>query len=348
MQDAATRLDAACRPWAASRAFETSRIEHFRVNNSDAPRSRALLGALAEAAIFRLLAPPAARAARPGAEGLESRLVRHTLDGMSATETDGGPRVLLELGPVTRLTLNRPAQANALDVAMGEELSDALKLVSREPDVRVLVLAGAGKHFSAGGDFAFIEENTRLSPDVVRARMLHFYGLYLSVLEVPVPTIALVHGSAIGAGLCLALACDQRVGTRTARLGANFLRVGLHPGMGATLLLPHVVGPARAARLLSTAEVVSGEPAVALGLLGEIVEDDELTGTGERLAAQVAKGAPIAARALVETLRAPLRQRLPEALAREAECQARDFATEDVRTAIAAFRRGDAPVFSGR
>jgi enoyl-CoA hydratase/carnithine racemase len=172
--------------------------------------------------------------------------------------------------------------------------------------------------------------------------------MYLSVLDVPVPTLALVQGSAIGAGLCLALACDLRLGTRSARLGANFLRVGLHPGMAATLLLPHVVGAARAARLLTTAEIVSGEQALALGLLGEVVADDELHAAGQRVATQIAKGAPLAARELVETLRAPLRAALPAALAREAECQANDFGSEDLRTAIAAFRRGQPPMFTGR
>jgi enoyl-CoA hydratase len=263
-------------------------------------------------------------------------------------QQDKGSRVRVELGTITHVSLNRPAQANALDVAMGEELDAALKLAIREPEVRVIVLSGEGKHFSAGGDFAFIEDTTRLPREQVRERMLRFYRLYLSVLDVPVPTLALVHGSAIGAGLCLALACDLRVGTRNSRLGANFLRVGLHPGMGATLLLPHVVGPARAARLLSTAEVVNAEAALELGLLGELVDDNELGRAGERVAAQMAKGAPLAARELVETLRAPLKQRLPEVLAREAECQADDFATEDIRTAIAAFRRGEAPVFAGR
>lgn len=267
---------------------------------------------------------------------------------MSTMGTDGRPRVRIELGRITRVVLNRPAQANALDEAMGEELQAALERASSEPEVRVIVLSGEGKHFSAGGDFAFIEENTRLPREQVRDRMLRFYRLYLSVLDVAVPTVALVHGSAIGAGLCLALACDVRVGTRSARLGANFLRVGLHPGMGATLLLPHVAGAARAARLLSTAEVVSGEAAAALGLLGDVVDDGELERAGERVAEQIAKGAPLAARELVATLRAPLKQRLPEALAREAECQANDFATEDIRTAITAFRRGEAPVFSGR
>src|SRR5262245_45827780 len=185
---------------------------------------------------------------------------------MSAAPSANEPRVLLELGPITRVTLNRPQQANALDVEMGSELEAAVARISREPDVRVVVLGGAGKHFSAGGDFAFIEENTTLPRERVWERMLRFYEMYLCVLQLPVPTVARIHGSAIGAGLCLALACDVRIGERSARLGANFLRVGLHPGMGATLLLPHVVGAARAARLLHTAETVDGELAHTLGL----------------------------------------------------------------------------------
>ena len=141
---------------------------------------------------------------------------------------------------------------------------------------------------------------------------------------------------------------DLRVAERSARLGAKFLRVGLHPGMGATLLLPHVVGPARAARLLHTGETLDGERAHALGLLSELAPDAGLVSATEHLAAQLASGAPNAARRMVATLREPLRRSLPAVLAREAECQADDFAGEDVRTAIEAFRRGDKPDFSPR
>jgi enoyl-CoA hydratase/carnithine racemase len=267
---------------------------------------------------------------------------------MSELDQAAEPRVLVELGAISRLTLNRPARANALDVDTGMELEAALKAVREHPDVRVVVLSGAGKHFSAGGDFGFIEENTRLPRAEVKARMLRFYRMYLAVLELPVPTIAVVRGSAIGAGLCLALACDLRIGSRSARLGANFLRVGLHPGMGATLLLPHVVGSARAAQLLMTAEIVSGDAALQSGLLGQLVEDAELPAAVDRAATDVARGAPLAMRRTVETLRAPLRAALPATLEREAECQADDFASEDIRTAVAAFRRGEAPQFAGR
>jgi enoyl-CoA hydratase/carnithine racemase len=258
------------------------------------------------------------------------------------------PPVLLELGELTRLTLNRPRQANALDVPMGEAFEAAIAAVQAHPGVRAVLLCGAGSHFSGGGDFAFIEETSRLPREQVRARMLRFYQMYLRVLDLPVPTIAVVQGSAIGAGLCLALACDVRIGALSARLGVNFLRVGLHPGMGATALLPHVVGAPRAARLIFSSELVDGERAAAQGLLTEVVPDAELTNAAQKLASQIARAAPLAAREAVDSLRAPLRAALPAALAREAECQSHDFGSEDVRLAIEAFRRKQPPVFVGR
>lgn len=267
---------------------------------------------------------------------------------MSESATNPEPAVLLELGELTRLTLNRPQQANALDVPTGEAFEDAIAQVQAHPGVRAVMLRGAGSHFSGGGDFAFIEQTSRLGRDAVRTRMLRFYQMYLRVLDLPVPTIAVIQGSAIGAGLCLALACDVRIGARSARLGVNFLRVGLHPGMGATALLPHVVGAARAAQMIFSSELVDGERAAAQGLLTEVVADGELDSAAHRLAAQIAKAAPLAAREAVESLRAPLRAALPAALAREAEQQSHDFGTEDVRLAIEAFRHKRPPVFVGR
>lgn len=266
------------------------------------------------------------------------------------TETTGNaePRVVLELGPITRLTLNRPAVANALDGLMADEFEAALQRIAAQQEVRAVVLAGAGSHFCAGGDFAFIEENTRLSREVVEARMLRFYRTFLGLLDLGVPTCAAISGSAVGAGLCLALACDLRIGASTARLGARFVHVGLHPGMGATLLLPHVVGPAVAADLLFGGVVLGAERAAAVGLLHRVVAVTDLESAVERCLAPVLQAAPLALRQTVETLRAPLRERLPAALAREAACQAADFGSEDVRRAIAAFRSGVRPEFVGR
>lgn len=267
---------------------------------------------------------------------------------MTEPNTPSKPAVLLELGEITRVTLNRPEHANALDWRTGEELEAAVATISARRDVRVVVLAGAGMHFCSGGDFDFIEQNTRLGRDEVEARMSRYYRMFLSVLALPVPTIALIQGSAIGAGLCLALACDVRFGDVSARLGLTFLRLGLHPGMGATALVPRAVGSARAAELLLTAELMNGERAAQLGLLSRAVAASELAGAGERAAREMVSLAPIAARACVETLRAPLRSALPAALAREAACQAVDFGTEDVRRAVEAFKAKRQPELVGR
>ncbi len=267
---------------------------------------------------------------------------------MTESALGAAPLVLLELGEITRLTLNRPAQANALDWEMGQALEEAVSRIQRCEDVRVVMLGGSGQHFCSGGDFAFIEENTRLEAEQVRARMLRFYQMYLSIVDLPVPTLAVLHGSAIGAGLCLALACDLRLGSASARLSVNFVRLGLHPGMGATALLPHLLGSARARQLLLTGEVLNGEQAAALGLLTRVVPLEELTASADRVANTLASAAPLAVRDTTETLRAPLRSLLAAALPREAACQAANFGTEDVKRAIEAFKQKQPPSFVGR
>jgi enoyl-CoA hydratase len=263
-----------------------------------------------------------------------------------ASETE--PRVLLQLGEIARLRLNRPLQANALDWQMGQEFETALASVASSSDVRVLVLTAAGAHFCSGGDFAFIEENTRLAQARVEERMLRFYRMFLGLIDLQVPTVAVLQGSAIGAGLCLALACDVRVGSTQARFGLNFVRIGLHPGMGASVLLPRAVGATHAAELLLLGQTLNGERAARLGLLTEAVPPEELDAAAERTALSLASVAPLAVRATVATLRAPLRADLAAALPREAACQARDFGTEDIKRAIEAFRRKATPVFVGR
>jgi enoyl-CoA hydratase/carnithine racemase len=257
------------------------------------------------------------------------------------------PRVLLELGEITRLKLNRPVQANALDWEMGEQFEAAVARVASNSEVRVLVLTAAGAHFCSGGDFSFIEENTRLGQAQVEARMLRFYQMFLGLVDLPVPTVAVLQGSAIGAGLCLALACDVRIGSTQARFGLNFVRIGLHPGMGASALVPHAVGATHAAELLLLGQTVNAEKAARLGLLSEAVSPEDLAAAGEHAALSLAAAAPLALRETVETLRRPLRAHLARALSREAACQAVDFGTEDVKRAIEAFRRKETPVFVG-
>ena len=158
-------------------------------------------------------------------------------------------------GAVAVLTFSDPDRLNAMTEAMGHALRDTVAELRDDPALRAAVLTGAGRAFSAGGDLAMIESKGKAasaSPggavrEENRAFMERFYKLYLSVRELPFPTVAAINGPAIGAGLCVALGCDIRIAAREAKLGLNFARLGIHPGMGATWTLPRPVKSSSAA-----------------------------------------------------------------------------------------------------
>ena len=133
---------------------------------------------------------------------------------------------------VTHLTLNRPEALNAMSWEMAAQFRAACARVAREKS-KVVVVSGAGSAFSAGGDLGFIEDNMKRPKAALRRRMELFYRSFLAVRELPQVTVAQVHGTAVGAGLCLALACDLRAVLASAKLGFNFVRLGLNPGMAA-------------------------------------------------------------------------------------------------------------------
>src|SRR5262249_58564785 len=127
-----------------------------------------------------------------------------------------------------------------------------------------------------------------------RDAMRGFYQLFLAVRDLPCPAIAALNGSAIGAGLCVALACDVRIASAEARLGLNFTALGLHPGMGATWTLPRLVGPARAAALPYPSRLLSGEEAAAIGLVNRAVAPAQVLPAARALAADFAAASPVA------------------------------------------------------
>jgi enoyl-CoA hydratase len=210
-----------------------------------------------------------------------------------------------------------------------------------------VLLQGEGRAFCAGGDFSLIEQNVLKPPAQNRSEMPIFYASFLSVARLRAPSVAVLQGAAVGAGLCLAMACDLRLAAREAKLGANFVRVGLHPGMGCSLLLPRLVGAARAAELIYTGRLITGGEAETIGLVHTAVARDELDDLVEETSRQLQAAAPLAVAQAKETLNATLIASLDAALEREATCQAADFATDDVKEAIAAFRAGRPPQFAG-
>jgi enoyl-CoA hydratase len=250
--------------------------------------------------------------------------------------------------PIAQLYLARPESRNAMTEAMGAEVVRAVQEINALPGVRVLIVRGEGKSFSAGGDFRMLEERAQASEDANRVSMRRFYRSFLSVRAVRAPTLAVLHGAAVGAGLCFAMACDLRIAATGTKLGVNFVKVGLHPGMGATWLLPRLVGPSRATELLLTGRTVEADEALAIGLVHEVHPPETLEEAARALAEQVASSAPVAVAQAKATLLGSFDRTLDEVLAEEASAQAVDFGTEDLREAIRAFSDKRTPRFIGR
>lgn len=248
---------------------------------------------------------------------------------------------------VATLTLNRPEERNAMTPAMGEEVQDACRELTSLPGLRAVIVTGAGSAFAAGGKFDFIEDVTNLLAEERRLRMKWFYRLFLAIADVPVPTIAAINGHAIGAGLCFPLACDLRIAAEGAKLGLNFVTLGLHPGMGGSFLLPRLVGVARAADLILTGRLVEATEAREIGLVSEVVPAERLLPRARELASVIARNAPIAVRQAKESLYKNLGATLDEALDREAFSQAIDYGTADLREGLSAAREKRKPTFRG-
>jgi enoyl-CoA hydratase len=257
-------------------------------------------------------------------------------------------------GDVATLTLNDPNRRNAMSQAMGEAFAARVAELSHDDGIRAVVVTGAGRAFAAGGDLGMIEERAHEgaadpdgAPGRIRDAMRAFYGLFLSVRELPCPTIAAINGAAVGAGLCLALGCDVRIASATAKLGLNFTALGLQPGMGATWTLPRLVGPAHAAELLYSSRILTGAEAADIGLVNRAVAPEDVLPAAREMAAAFATNGPLAVQGVKRALaRSPLAS-LEDQLDFEADVQARCFVSEAVHEGLAAARERRPPRFRG-
>jgi enoyl-CoA hydratase len=179
------------------------------------------------------------------------------------------------------------------------------------------------------------------------ASMREFYEVFLSVVRAPFPVLAAVNGHAIGAGACVAIACDLAVVAADAKIGFNFVRLGIHPGMGGSWTLPRLVGPQRAAELLLTGRLFTGAEAASYGMALEAVPADEVLPRTLELAAAVARSAPQPVRQLKRSLADAGRRTLAEQLDVEAAAQAANYRTTDVVEGLHAAAERRAPRFTG-
>jgi enoyl-CoA hydratase len=248
---------------------------------------------------------------------------------------------------VAVLTLDNPEQRNAMSDAMTASWIAAIDELAQDRDVRAVVVTGEGSAFCSGGNTSWIASEPEAGVDALRERMLPFYRAWLSIRRLEVPTLAAINGPAIGAGLCLALACDIRYAARGARMGVPFVKLGMHAGMAGTYLLPDVVGPAAARDLLLTGRLVDADEALGLGLVSRVLEPDTFHDQVLAAAGQIAATAPIASR-LTKVALAAGHADFETALQWEALAQPVTLATADLQEGIAAAQAKRAPQFRGQ
>lgn len=246
---------------------------------------------------------------------------------------------------VVTIELNDPDSRNAMSAEMGERFVEVIAELQNDTTARVVVLQGAGTAFSGGGHLDMLAEKINIPADENQRLMELFYEQFLSILKLEVPTIAAINGHAIGAGMCIALACDIRIVKKNAKLGLNFVHLGLHPGMGATYFLPRIVGPAKAAELLYGGKIITAEEAETFGLINRCVNEEEFDGVVEDMANLIAKAGPQSIGELKESLQGSMTRTLAECLRREAECQARDYAGKEFAEGVQAAKEKRKPSF---
>lgn len=276
--------------------------------------------------------------------------IRPTLFSHSKTFSSSPAPVVtefLEDGKVALLTLNNPSKLNALNEQMGDALTAQALELKENSNIRAVVLTGAGKAFSAGGDLNFLLDRHRDTAQNNIDVMQKFYKRFLVLRSLPVPIIGAINGPAVGAGFCLALGgCDIRVASSTARMGLTFVKLGLHPGMAATHFLPLIAGPQVASDLLLTGRLVDGIEAKELGLVAKVGEDALDLAMG--VARDICKSAPVAVRTTVETLRNKQNVGLEEAFLVEATAQSICYPTEDLAEGVIALQEKRKPIFTGK
>jgi len=250
---------------------------------------------------------------------------------------------------IATLVMNRPDRLNALNNELASALNDTLGRIAGDDTVRVVVITGAGRAFCAGGDLGALGKGRQtgatheLEP-LLRAGM----QMVLKMRTMPQPVIAAVNGAAAGAGMNIALAADIRIATEEATFGQNFAKVGLFPDYGGTYFLPQLVGPAKAAELFYTGDMIDAKTALTLGLVNEVVPAAQLEAAVKTLAQKIAQGPSLPIRAVKKALFASEEKELARALDNEVREQIRCYLSDDGNEGIRAFFEKRPPKFQGK
>ena len=269
---------------------------------------------------------------------------------MSVTSQRAGSQTVLEerSGGVLTIRLNRPEKLNALDVETCRSLVHALLRAADDKSVHVIMLTGAGRAFCAGGDLDRIREaRSRRAVSERQSMLISGKELCLAVATMPKLVVAAVNGPAAGAGMSIALACDLRIASDQATFSQAFTQVGLYPDFGATFFLPRLIGLSRASEIFYTAERLSAEEALRIGIVYQVYPQAEFARQARELGEHLASGPPIAYRDIKRTMIGEHHKELEDALDEEIRLQTHCFLSEDCAEGLTAFFEKRKPNFRG-
>lgn len=254
--------------------------------------------------------------------------------------------LLEKKGNIAIVTLNRPDVLNAFSIEMREGLAITFESFARDDDVRSVVITGAGRAFSTGGDikgWGDLKNENRM-----KTIMEFAHRSVKAITSLEKPVIAMVNGDAVGAGCNLALACDLIIVSENARFGEVFVKIGLGPDWGGAYFLPRVIGMAKAKELLFTGKIIGAKEALEIGLINSVVPHEELEKTVMKLAEKLSQSATKAIGMTKAFLHKAWQMDLKEALEYEAFMQKELMKTTDHKEAVKAFLNKTKPVFIGK
>ena len=254
--------------------------------------------------------------------------------------------VVVELdGPVAIVTLNRPQVLNAFDSQLLAELHQVVQQVNDNDEIRIVILTGEGRSFSAGAD---LSEDTGEKVSVEEVLNERYKPILMAIAEAPKPWISAVNGAAAGVGSAFAMNCDLTVMAEDAYLYQAFAAIGLIPDGGATWHLARTIGRKRAYEMIVTGEKLRAEKCLALGLCNRVVPTEDLLAETKTWAHELAGKAPLSLRHAKASLNAAMEASVSDTIGREAELQHLCISSEDAREGMRAFLQKRTPEFKGR
>lgn len=255
--------------------------------------------------------------------------------------------IILETdGPIATLIINRPEKFNAVNNAVVEEIDKALDQIVTNPEIRVVILTGAGeKAFVAGAD---IHELSKRDTLLGRTETRRRQEVYTRIERLEIPSIAAINGWALGTGLELTLVCTLRVASSKAKLGQPEVKLGIIPGAGGTFRLPRLVGLGRAMEMILTGESVTADEALSMGLVNRVVPPEKLMEEVRSLAETIIARPKLAVQYAKEAVLRCSEGALNQSLAHESYLHALSCGTEDKKEGVAAFLEKREPKFKGR